>query len=99
VLHAQQAGSVLRSAFSVRTLALFDRMSAPALASYLSGLVIGEELRLRHHSAAEPVLVGSSALTGRYSLALQALGVGSRSLGTEAAWRGLWALARSLEQE
>jgi 2-dehydro-3-deoxygalactonokinase len=29
----------------VRTLTLFDRMAAAALPSYLSGLVIGEELR------------------------------------------------------
>jgi 2-dehydro-3-deoxygalactonokinase len=98
VRQAQEAGSLLRSAFSVRSLGLFARMQAQPLASYLSGLVIGEELRLRHRAEPAPVLVGSSALTRRYSLALQALGIASRSLGAEATWRGLWALAHSLEQ-
>ena len=97
VRHAQDSGSLLRSAFSARTLALFDRMAAPALPSYLSGLVIGEELRMRSDTSAEVVLIGAPALTQRYALALQALGCESRSLGPEATWRGLWALARTLE--
>jgi 2-dehydro-3-deoxygalactonokinase len=98
VLHAQQAGSLLRSAISVRTLALLDRLDGAALASYLSGLVIGEELRLRQAAAGDLVLVGSKALTQRYALGLQALGLAARSLGSEATWRGLWALAQTLEQ-
>jgi 2-dehydro-3-deoxygalactonokinase len=97
VRHAHDSGSLLRSAFSARTLALFDRMAAPALPSYLSGLVIGEELRMRSDTAAEVVLIGAPALTQRYALALRALGCEARSLGAEATWRGLWALARTLE--
>ena len=42
---AATAGGLLHSAFSARTLSLFERMPAGELASYLSGLVIGEELR------------------------------------------------------
>lgn len=98
VRHAQDAGSLLHAAFSARTLSLFDRMPAAAQPSYLSGLVIGEELRLRDRDARSLVLVGSPQLTRRYALALTALGRGSHSLGAEATWRGLWALARSLEQ-
>jgi 2-dehydro-3-deoxygalactonokinase len=97
VQHAQQSGSLLRSAFSARTLALFDRMPATALASYLSGLVIGEELRARSDDARELILIGAPALTQRYALALHALGCAARSLGPEATWRGVWALARTLE--
>ena len=97
VLHAQQASGLLRSAFSARTLALFDRLPAPALPSYLSGLVIGEELRGRSLDAREVVLIGAPALTQRYALALHALGGLSCSLGPEATWRGLSALARTLE--
>ena len=96
VRHAQASGSLLRAAFSARTLALFDRLPAAAQPSYLSGLVIGEELRLRD-AGALPVLVGSPALTRRYALALTALGVASTRLGPEATWRGAAALARSLE--
>jgi len=97
VRYAQQGGSLLHSAFSARTLALFDRLPAAALASYLSGLVIGEELRGRGDDSREVVLIGAPALTQRYALALRALGCASRSLGPEATWRGLWALARTLE--
>lgn len=97
VLHAFEAGSLLRSAFSVRTLALFDRLPAPALPSYLSGLVIGEELRAQAAAAEDVVLVGSDALTQRYALALRTLGLGCSSVGHAATWRGLWTLAQALE--
>lgn len=97
VQQAQDVRGLLHSAFSARTLALFGRMTSDALPSYLSGLVIGEELRACAAHAGTPVLVGSKALTERYALALQALGIASRSLGSTATWRGLWALARTLE--
>jgi 2-dehydro-3-deoxygalactonokinase len=97
VLHARDAGSLLRTAFSVRTLALFDRMPAAALASYLSGLVIGEELRAQGAQAQDVVLVGSDALTQRYALALRTQRHTCRSVGHAATWRGLWTLAQNLE--
>jgi 2-dehydro-3-deoxygalactonokinase len=98
VRHAQDARGLLHGAFSARTLALFDRMLAAALPSYLSGLVIGEELRMREDAAGPVVLVGSPGLTQRYELALHALDREARSIGAEATWRGLWALARTLEE-
>jgi 2-dehydro-3-deoxygalactonokinase len=98
VRQARAAGSLLAAAFSARTLALFDALEPQALASYLSGLVIGEELRVQPLEGEAVVLVGSTALTARYALALAELGVASRSLGAEATWRGLWAIARALEQ-
>lgn len=97
VLHARTSGSLLHGAFSARTLALFERMAAAAQPSYLSGLVIGEELRLQALPRAPVVLIGEDALTRRYALALRALGAPSQSLGAGATWRGLWALAQSLE--
>jgi 2-dehydro-3-deoxygalactonokinase len=97
VRQALASGSLLHGAFSARTLALFDRLPAPALASYLSGLVIGEELRVGAGAPGEIVLVGSPELTRRYELALATLGRSSRSLGAEATWRGLAAIARTLE--
>lgn len=97
VRHARAAGSLLRSAFSARTLALFDRMPAARLPSYLSGLVIGEEVRALAPAGAAVVLVGSPALTQRYALALADAGCTARSLDSAATWRGLWALARTLE--
>ena len=95
--HASAAGSLLAGAFSARTLALFERLEAAAQPSYLSGLVIGEELRAQGPLPPQVVLIGSSTLTERYALALEALGTSSRSLASEASWRGLWALANTLE--
>jgi 2-dehydro-3-deoxygalactonokinase len=43
--YALRGDGLLHTAFSARTLALFKRMPPDALPSYLSGLVIGEELR------------------------------------------------------
>jgi len=97
VRHARAAGSLLASAFSVRTLALFDAVPAAAQPSYLSGLVIGEELRLHAHAGLPVTLVGSAALTERYALALADSGIATRRFGAEATWLGLWALARSLQ--
>jgi 2-dehydro-3-deoxygalactonokinase len=92
---SQSAGSVLNKLFAVRTLGLFERLTAAALPSYLSGLLIGEELRTQAVSAdARPViLIGSNALTQRYTLALQHLGIACQSHGAEATWAGLFALA------
>ncbi|PIT78031.1 2-dehydro-3-deoxygalactonokinase [Limnohabitans sp. G3-2] len=90
-----QPGRVLHHLFSVRTLGLFERLSAAQLPSYLSGLLIGEELR--HQAVANgsgPVIViGNPALTLRYTLALQHLRIPCQSRGAEATWAGLFALS------
>ena len=85
---------LLHHAFGARTLSLFGRMDAASLASYLSGLLIGEELRTQTWDAddGEVVLIGSPPLTRRYALALDARGIASRALGAEATWAGLRAL-------
>jgi 2-dehydro-3-deoxygalactonokinase len=100
MLGVAQAGNnegLLHNAFGARTLSLFGRMGAADLASYLSGLLIGEELRTQSlHAKGEVVLIGAPALTQRYELALHASGVASRTLGAEATWAGLHALAHTL---
>ena len=92
---SQQSGSVLNKLFAVRTLGLFERLSAKALTSYLSGLLIGEELRSQNAPPTQGpvILIGSDALTLRYTLALQHLGISCQSRGAEATWAGLHALA------
>jgi len=91
-----RGAGLLHNAFGVRTLSLFDRLEADALSSYLSGLVIGEELRAQELPAKMPVIViGAPALTRRYEIALQALGASAQSLGSEATWRGLWRIAQA----
>ena len=98
--HARESASLLHAAFSVRTLSLFDRLPAAARPSYLSGLVIGEELRAQRLAAgAKPVVViGSPVLCVRYQLALESLGIASQTVGAQAGWRGLWAIARQRQE-
>jgi 2-dehydro-3-deoxygalactonokinase len=92
---ALRASSLLQTAFSTRTLSLFERLSADALASYLSGLVIGEELRAQSLNPHERVvLIGSETLTQRYSIALAQCGVQAVSPGAQVTWSGLHAIAR-----
>ncbi len=93
---ALRSSSLLQTAFSVRTLSLFERMAGASLTSYLSGLVIGEELRTQALPAgADVVLIGSDALNQRYERALSQRGVSVQRVGAEASWRGLWALAQT----
>lgn len=95
--HALGGPSLLATAFSVRTLALFDRRAPEALHSYLSGLVIGEELRARGMGTGPVVVVGSAALATRYERALARCRVVTQRAGAHATWQGLWALAQTLE--
>lgn len=95
---ALRGASLLQTAFSVRTLSLFERMPGPALPSYLSGLVIGEEIRSQQLPAGTRViLIGSDALTQRYERALAQRAVTVQRAGAEASWRGLWALAQTIQ--
>lgn len=94
VHHAMRAGNLLHAAFAARTVSLFDRIAKSAAPSYLSGLLIGEELRAAPRGEAV-VLAGADKLTRRYAVALHELGVPFRTLGQKATWLGL----HSIEQE
>lgn len=88
---------LLHNAFGARTLPLFERMPVTEVASYLSGVLIGEELRTQSlRAAGEVVLIGTPALTARYALALRSTGVATHTLGAEATWAGLHALSAFL---
>ena len=94
VEHALHAHGLLNTAFSVRTLALFERMPAGGLPSYLSGLVIGEELKSQTLKLGDAVVVmGTEQLAARYEQALAHFGVSARRVGDGATWRGLRAIA------
>ena len=97
VRRALAAGSLMQTAFSTRTLALFDQASPEQLLSYLSGLVIGEELRVQARLGAKHVvLIASVDLTRRYQLALAECGVSCVIPGTHITWAGLFAIAKSM---
>jgi 2-dehydro-3-deoxygalactonokinase len=100
---ALSSRSLMQTAFSVRTLSLFDRVRPAALPSYLSGLVIGDELRsqMTHglDGGGQVIVIGSDELTPRYERALSQQGVTVQHIGTQACWRGLWAMAQTLQGE
>lgn len=94
---SRQLPGLLHNVFSARTLSLFKRKTPGQLASYLSGVVIGEELRSQPLApGTDIVVVGATALTARYALAMTHFGVTTRCLGSEATWAGLNAIRNTL---
>jgi 2-dehydro-3-deoxygalactonokinase len=94
---AQQGISLLNTAFSVRVKSLFKELAPEHAASYLSGIVIGEELTaMQVQPGVELIVIGSQQLTERYSLALEHLGANVRTLGSQAAWAGLYQVYQAL---
>ena len=91
---------LLHTAFSARTLSLFKRLTPEALPSYLSGLIIGEELKSQNLQRGDSVaVVGVEALTVRYEQALAQLGVTVQRVGASATWEGLRAIAGAIAEQ
>ncbi len=91
------SGGLLHRLFGVRSLGLFEEVPPRGLASYLSGLLIGSELRegaLMFGAAEVPGLVGEADLVERYRAACTGLGRSCRVLPPDLAARGLFELAR-----
>jgi 2-dehydro-3-deoxygalactonokinase len=98
---------LLGSLFSVRARDLLEGIDPKHNRSYLSGLLIGDELAAiaSSHPAPVPlVLGGSSSLQRLYRRALELLGAGTRvfvipeSITTRAASFGHWQILNSLEK-
>lgn len=89
------AGDFLHALFSTRTEGLFGRRAGEALPFYLSGLVVGEEVReaLALAPCASVTLVGSRALAAPYATALAMHGVAHVVVDGDAAFTGLHAVA------
>lgn len=87
--------------FRVRTAGLMGRFAADALPDYLSGLLIGAEIKAglaRFALAGAPAsipVIGSAALTRRYAAALAAFGRSAIQLPGDAVFGGLLAIARA----
>lgn len=97
-VEASLAGpGLLGMLFSARSLPLLGGLPETAIQDYLSGLLIGAELR-EALSAARPaavVVIGSDALARRYATALELAGVAQRPGRPDAAVRGQWMVARA----
>ncbi len=95
-------GGLLKRLFSARTLALFGALDEAAVESWLSGLMIGAEIREAQASldafggGAVPhrvVLIGGGAAAARYADALAQVGIETVA-AAGAAPRGHWRIAR-----
>ena len=96
VARSADSGGLLHHLFSVRTLALTDQLKEEASESYLSGLLIGHEVRGVMPAGAHVHLVGAGHLCSLYALAIEACGGSSTLEDQDAAARGLAAIARRL---
>jgi 2-dehydro-3-deoxygalactonokinase len=96
VSEGASAGGLLNRLFSVRSLGLFGELPGEALASYLSGLLIGAELRDATVGLTGTVaVIGSSRMTELYVSALNAIGVKAEPIDGDPLLRSaLLAIAR-----
>lgn len=86
---------LLHHLFGVRARGLFAEIPAAGLASYLSGLLIGHEIRSAA-PAGRVSVIGEDRLARRYIRAFARCGVEARLIAGEPAPRGLWSIARTL---
>lgn len=70
LLVAKEAGPILNSIFHLRTDYLFAKVSSEEFHSYLSGFIIGSEVKEASKGAQEVYLCGSDRMIELYSLAL-----------------------------
>ncbi|HEY0332701.1 MAG TPA: 2-dehydro-3-deoxygalactonokinase [Stenotrophomonas sp.] len=94
VEHSAAPGGLSHHLFGARTLRLFERLSDTAAPAWLSGLLLGHEIRARQDLPAQVYLVGSHALVQRYASALGHLGIQAQAHGEDLAAAGLYRLAR-----
>jgi 2-dehydro-3-deoxygalactonokinase len=87
---------LLRKLFSVRSLGLFGEIPPAGLADYLSGLLLGAEIRdalCASPATADIGLIGAPDLCERYRIALQIAGRRAHIVPADATPRGLWRTA------
>ncbi|QNM95706.1 2-dehydro-3-deoxygalactonokinase [Chitinimonas koreensis] len=95
VAASKAPGGLAHQLFGVRSQGLLGTLAAEQAPSYLSGLLIGHELRGLLPAGTRSVqLIGGADLVRRYALALALLGVAATPHGEALGARGLHLLAR-----
>jgi len=89
VARSGDAGHLLHHLFGVRALALFGELDEAAGAGFLSGLLIGHEVRAAMQDAAQVRLVGDATLVELYATAIRQCGGQAVAVDTDAAAAGL----------
>jgi 2-dehydro-3-deoxygalactonokinase len=95
VRHARDATGGLASViFSARSAVLVGDLRADDSLEYLSGLLIGDEVRTGLATGDRPrMLIGEQALCARYAAAFAEFGVGEIAVAGDTAPAGLWEIA------
>ena len=94
IARSAEPGGLLHHLFGVRTLGLMGELDAAGSASYLSGILIGHELRASR--ASRILLIGEPALAERYQRAGAALGIEAELLEPTCGTRALFRLGAML---
>ena len=97
VARSADSAGLLHHLFGVRTLALMGRLKEEMSASYLSGLLIGHEVRAAMPGAARVHLVGATMLCTLYAQAIEICGGEATVEDEDAAALGLAAIGRRLQ--
>ena len=98
VRRSGDTGGLLHHLFGVRSRGLFGELAQSAAASYLSGLLIGHEIRAARAGAGKVHLLCTPALAEVYRLALDAMGMESSTLDPDAVTHGLFRLSSRLKK-
>lgn len=96
VARSGQPGGLLHHAFGTRALGLAGELAAAETASYLSGLLIGHEIRAAMTGPETVHLAAAETLAAPYALALQLLGLRCERHHPDIVVPGLWALGQDL---
>jgi 2-dehydro-3-deoxygalactonokinase len=92
VTRSGQSGGLLHHLFGVRSRGLFGEIAAGSAASYLSGILIGHELRSAGRSEDRFYVLCAAPLAELYSKAAATIGAAAVALDPNAAARGLFRL-------
>ena len=98
VRRSADAGGLLHHLFGVRSRGLFGELPDTASASYLSGLLIGHEIRTARRGGGTVHLLCTPQLAEVYRQALDAVGMQSSTLDANAVTNGLFQLASRLDK-
>ena len=93
-----KGSALLHDLFHVRTLPLLGRMKAADVEDYLSGLLIGAEIKAARERGDAPksvTIVGRTDLTDRYEKALAVAGINSQRAPDDIVAMGHFLIARS----
>ncbi len=96
VARSADSGGLLHHLFGVRTLALMGQMKQTASSSYLSGLLIGHEVRAAMPRGGTVHLAGTRELCSLYAQTIEGCGGSAMVEDEDAAARGLAAIGRRL---